>query len=75
MGNRYIIVVKCPKCGLVDDDVWFAPTCGYDEWICWRCTEIVDLYEYTGISYEDASNADELDKIVHDMNLDYDPCG
>lgn len=75
MGNRYIIVVKCPKCGLVDKDVWFAPTCGYDDWECPRCRELVDLYKYTGISYQEASNADAIEQIIHEMNLDYDPCG
>lgn len=75
MGNRYIIVVTCPKCGFIDNDVWFAPTCGCDDWECPYCKELVDLYQYTGISYKDASNASEIDKIIHSMNLDYDPCG
>lgn len=56
MGDRYFLsVVTCPECGAAEYDVYYAPTCGFTEWVCWCGTE-VDLVKYTGISYEDASN-------------------
>jgi len=58
MGDRFILTVICPKCGLKDDDVYYAPTCGFIDWSCQKCGEKIDLGEYTGISYEDCSNAD-----------------
>lgn len=64
MGNRYILTVTCPECGHVGKDVWFAPTCEYDDWECPSCGRVVDLCEYTGISYEDASNASEIEFII-----------
>jgi hypothetical protein len=62
MGDRYILTVTCPKCGRVDDDVFYAPTCGFVEHKC-PCGHVVDLEELTGISYEDASNRAEIEKL------------
>lgn len=56
MGDRYIIQVECEKCLHTDDDVYFAPTCGFENWTCPKCKHVMDLYEYTGMSYEDCSN-------------------
>jgi len=67
MGDRYILEVSCPKCGYMDKDVYFAPTCGFTTWICPQCDYELDLYEYTGISYEDASNAKEIEKLVQEF--------
>jgi len=64
MGTRYFLEVTCPKCGFHDDDVYYAPTCGFDTWICLQCHHEVDLEELTGISYEDASNIDLIEEIV-----------
>ena len=64
MGDRYIIVVDCPQCGHHDDDVYFAPTCGFTEWECEQCSCTLDLEEYTGITYEDASNRDMIERLI-----------
>ena len=58
MGDRYILIMECPICANFDDDVPFAPTCGFTEWKCDICGHTIDLCKFTGISYEDASNAD-----------------
>jgi len=60
MGTRWILEVMCPQCGFEDDDVPFAPTCDFVDWKCPECGRVVDLYAMTGISYEEASNADEI---------------
>lgn len=57
MGDRYFITVTC-KCGYEDDDVYYAPTCGFVKWTCPKCKRKVNLEEYTGITYEHASNRD-----------------
>ena len=64
MGDRYIITVTCPDCGFIDDDVYYAPTCGFVDWECPKCNKKVDLEKLTGITYEDASNADMIEDIV-----------
>jgi len=51
MGDRYILEMSCPKCGFIDDEVPFAPTCGFVDWV----------------SYEDASNADLIGDIVDEL--------
>ncbi len=64
MGNRYFLTVTCPKCNFFDDDVYYAPTCGFKSWKCKKCGQVIDLEEYTGISEEDASNRVELEEII-----------
>ena len=48
----------------VDTDVYHAPTCGFIEWICPKCGEIVDLEKLTGITYEDCSNKELIRQII-----------
>ena len=67
MGDRYILTVKCKKCGKVDDDVYYAPTCGFVTHKCDNCGEVIDLEEYTGISYEDASNRDVIESLFDNV--------
>lgn len=64
MGDRYILEMECKKCGYEDDDVYYAPTCGFVEWKCPKCKYVVDLEKYTGITYEDASNAGLISDLV-----------
>ena len=51
MGDRYTLEYKC-VCGYFDDDVYYAPTCGFVDWLCPSCGTLVDLAEHTGISLE-----------------------
>lgn len=62
MGYRYFLSVTCPKCGRTDNEVYYAPTCGFVEHRC-LCGHATDLEELTGISYEDASNRDEIEAL------------
>lgn len=63
MGTRYLLSVECPKCKIIDDDVYYAPTCGFLTFKC-KCGYEIDLEKYTGISYENASNASEIAEII-----------
>ena len=67
MGIREILEVTCPQCGFEDDDVPFAPTCDFVTWKCPECGFVVDLIALTGISYEEASNADEIAEMCRGM--------
>lgn len=64
MGDRYFITVICPGCDAKHLDVYYAPTCGITDFTCPKCGCVIDLEEYTGISYEDASNADAIAAIA-----------
>jgi len=64
MGDRYFLMVECGNCGHIEDDVYYAPTCGFVEWTCSVCGEVTDLEKYTGITYEDASNRLMLEQLV-----------
>ena len=64
MGDRYILTVDCPCCGLCDNDVWFAPTCDATTWTCPQCGRIVDLVKLTGITAESASNLNMIELVI-----------
>lgn len=64
MGDRYYLQIKCPECEYVDKDVYFAPTCGFVEWECEVCQHKIDLCKHTGITYEDASNAEVIEEEI-----------
>ena len=66
MGDRYILTAICPKCGHIDNDVYYAPTCGFKTWEC-VCGHVVNLEEYTGISEAECSNADAIQKLIEEM--------
>ena len=71
MGNRYIICVGCPMCGHFMDDVYYAPTCGFTSTKCVGCGHIIDLEEYTAISYDDASNVEDMEKIIEEVTEEW----
>ena len=71
MGERYILEVLCPNCGILHDNIPYAPTCGWIEFVCSNCKHCVDLTEYTGISYEDASNADIMKQIIDEVTEEW----
>jgi len=58
MGDRYSLIVTCPKCGYKDDDVWYAPTCGFMSWKCPKCKNVVDLEKYSGIDAEECATTE-----------------
>jgi transposase-like protein len=68
MGDRYYITVQCPICKAEEEEVYFAPTCGFVSWTCPKCSHEVDLCEETGISYEDASNVDLIAEVVKSIS-------
>ena len=65
MGYRYFLTITCPECGKIDNDVYYAPTCGVVMHGCTGCGHITDLEKLTGISYQDASNLEEIKKSIN----------
>ncbi len=63
MGDRYFITVECPHCSKINEDVYYAPTCGITTFEC-TCGHIVDLAEYTGIDESEASNKGLLERFI-----------
>ena len=64
MGDRWFITVECPQCSHVEGDVYFAPTCDFTYWTCSECGYVLDLEQYTGITVEGASNAEEIADVM-----------
>lgn len=65
MGTRYFVPALCPACGK-RDEAYYAPTCGFTTWMC-ECGHAIDLEAMTGISYEDASNAGEIEAVIANL--------
>ena len=69
MGDRNYIDITCPECGKKEENWYYAPTSHLGlNWHC-RCGYTVNLEEYTGISYEDASNLQEIKEIIRDARV------
>lgn len=67
MGDRYTMEVTCKKCGHVDDDAWYAPTCGAITTKCEKCGYVTDLEEYSGIDAVGCANTEYGVKAVEDI--------
>ncbi len=59
MGDRITFRMECPSCGEVDEECYYAPTCGFTTWKCPKCKKEIDLEKYTGISAESCANTKE----------------
>ena len=70
MGTRWVLEIRCPQCGFEDDNIPFIPTCDFMDWKCPKCDFVMDLLELTGISYEDASNVDEIAEICDKFRIE-----
>ena len=66
MGNRYFLKMTCDRCGAMEEDIYFAPTCGFTKWKCPGCGLSVNLIKHTGITAEMASNTDEIKSKVEE---------
>jgi phage FluMu protein Com len=64
MGDRYILNVKCPKCDFINEEVYYAPTCGFISHKCEKCGKKINLIKYTGITPEMASNKIVIEKML-----------
>ena len=65
MGDRYFLKMTCDRCGAMEEDVYFAPTCGFTTWKC-KCGNKIDLIEHTGITAEMASNKTEIEDAIRE---------
>ena len=74
MGTRYIFDLECPHCGVLADDVYYAPTCDFTTHTCVACGHVIDLEEYIGISYEEASNVGEIGRLIEGINNENQDC-
>lgn len=83
MGVRYYLSVKCPNCKFEEEDVYYAPTCGFMNWECPSCRKTIDLEEYSGIvaegcattgygvkairEFKESRDKDEIEKWFEDL--------
>ena len=58
MGDRITLEVTCSKCGKIDEQVWYAPTCGVMTWKCPMCGTIIDLEKYTGVDADSMASTE-----------------
>ena len=66
MGDRYYITVVC-ECGYKEDDVYYAPTCGFLYWTCPKCKKEIDLEENSGIDAEGCASTQYGIDAVQDL--------
>lgn len=39
MGTRHLLILPCAHCGVLNDEVWYAPTSNADTFICVKCAK------------------------------------
>lgn len=39
MGLRFLLLLQCAHCNLLNDDVWYAPTSNADTFTCVKCAK------------------------------------
>lgn len=72
MGDRYILTVKCTDCNTIDDDVYYAPTCGFMDWECPECGKKIDLEEYSGIDALGCANTKYGENYINEQKEEKD---
>jgi len=45
MGSRWLLELHCAHCGKLNDDVYYAPTCGFLDFKCEYCGKKNDIIE------------------------------
>lgn len=40
MGERYILQLKCGKCGTLNKEIWYAPSCCSLSFNCRKCEQL-----------------------------------
>ncbi len=53
MGDRYILSMRCPKCGGLNEDIYYAPTCGFETFKCKNCSVENEIYYGFGVKCSD----------------------
>ena len=45
MGDRWVLSMDCPSCSYHDDEIYYAPTCGFTQWVCPSCHNAFEIME------------------------------
>ena len=60
MGDRYELSLRCAYCGELNEDVYYAPSSGFETFRCNRCNEINEIVmEFSAIKREDVKQQKE----------------
>jgi hypothetical protein len=43
MGDRFFLPLPCASCGVINEDVYYAPTCDFTDFVCKSCGLINDI--------------------------------
>ena len=46
MGDRYIIQLSCAYCGKLNEDIYYAESCGSTKFVCEFCKKSNKIKEY-----------------------------
>ena len=70
MGNRYTLDLNCVYCDKLNKEVWYAPTCAADTFVCEHCDKPNFITEDTkAIKWEDVTFEDIKEGFVNNTNV------
>jgi len=83
MGDRYELIKACAYCGEVNEDIWYAPTCGSFTFDCEKCSKEnfintdFEVKKMSDVTYDDVywavNNASNMmdEKQIEECAKDY----
>ena len=62
MGDRFYADVKCYNCGKVNENVYYAESCGFDYFTCYSCRTLNSIaIRLVGVPYREPKDEDNSD--------------
>lgn len=63
MGTRYFCQFRCSYCNTLNDDVWYAPSCGYFTFHCEKCGKENGInMDFHAVKIEDFADPEWLEQ-------------
>ena len=62
MGDHYTISLPCMQCKVLNTDVWYAPSSGFDTFKCEYCGTINDIVMIFASKIHDGIAEDDYDE-------------
>ena len=69
MGDRYELELYCAYCNELNIDIWFAPTCGSNGFLCSKCKKYNYIKNFHSIKKEDITADDLFNEFMDATNV------
>ena len=71
MGDRYELELHCAYCNELNEDVWYAPTCGFNTFTCSNCKKTNFIKDFKAVKTDDITADDLFDDFMTETNVSW----